>query len=125
MDHRIHQVPQHQALQFPTVRGSKTDNNTSRFKDILAVQQQGLKISKHARERLNERNIQINDKQWQVIEEKMVEAKQKGITDSLVVIDKAALLVSAKNSTVVTAMDREEATNRIFTNINGTILIDE
>ncbi|MBM7598590.1 flagellar operon protein [Virgibacillus halotolerans] len=124
MDHRIHQVPAHQALQLPTAKTSKNDNHESSFKDVLAEQQQ-LKISKHATERLEERNIHINDKQWQAIGEKMEEAKQKGITDSLVVTNKAALLVSAKNNTVVTAMNREEATNRIFTNINGTILIDE
>lgn len=124
MDHRIHQVPQHHALQIPIQKTKNNDKSTTSFKDVL-TEQQGLKISKHATERLSERNIQINDKQWQVIGEKMVEAKQKGITDSLVVIDKAALLVSAKNNTVVTAMNREEATNRIFTNINGTILIDE
>lgn len=124
MDHRIHQVPQQHALQMPTIHPSKTVKSTSNFRDVLAAQQQ-LKVSKHATERLNERNIHINDKQWQAIGEKMAEAKQKGITDSLVVMDKAALLVSAKNNTVVTAMNREEATNRIFTNINGTILIEE
>lgn len=123
MDHRIHQVPQHQALQIPAQK-PKSDKSTISFKDIL-TNQQNLKISKHATERLNERNIHINEKQWQTIEEKMVEARKKGITDSLVVIDKAALLVSTKNNTVVTAMNRQEASNRIFTNINGTILIDE
>lgn len=123
LDHRIHQVPQHQALQIP-VQKPKSDKSIISFRDIL-TDQQSLKISKHATERLNERNIHINEKQWQTIGERLVEAKQKGVTDSLVVIDKAALLVSAKNNTVVTAMNREEATNRIFTNINGTILIDE
>lgn len=124
MDHRIHQLPQYHALQITKVKTSKTDNNTHNFKDVLAKQQH-LKISKHATDRLHERNIQIDDKEWQAIGEKVVEAKRKGITDSLVVTNNAALLVSAKNNTVVTAMNREEATNRIFTNINGTILIDQ
>ncbi|PAV30006.1 flagellar protein [Virgibacillus profundi] len=124
MDHRIHQVPQQQALQFPTVQKPKSNQTNTNFKDILA-DQQSLKVSKHATERLNERNIHINEQQWQTIGEKMKEAKQKGITDSLVVMNHAALLVSAKNNTVVTAMDREEATSRIFTNINGTILIND
>lgn len=124
MDHLIHQVPRQHALRIPSAKISKADNHTKGFKDALAEQQQ-LKISKHATARLHERNIQINDKQWQAIGEKMMEAKQKGITDSLVVTDQAALLVSAKNNTVVTAMNREEATNRVFTNINGTIIIDE
>ncbi|GAB3067315.1 TIGR02530 family flagellar biosynthesis protein [Virgibacillus ainsalahensis] len=125
MDHRIHQVPHQQALQFPNVQKTKSKPQASTdFKDIL-IEQQKLKVSKHAAERLDKRNIQIDDSQWQMISEKIQEAKQKGITDSLVVLDHAALLVSAKNNTIVTAMDREEATSRIFTNINGTILIDE
>ncbi|WP_339227713.1 TIGR02530 family flagellar biosynthesis protein [Oceanobacillus sp. FSL K6-2867] len=123
MDHRIHQIPQH-ALQFPTIKEHRPKQSSISFKDILS-QEQGLKISKHASQRLVERNIQIDDQQWKLISEKMQEARNKGITDSLVVMNNAALLVNAKNHTVVTAMDREEATSRIFTNINGTILINE
>ncbi|WP_047981267.1 TIGR02530 family flagellar biosynthesis protein [Ornithinibacillus contaminans] len=125
MDHRIHQVPRQHALQFPAVpKTNHPSESKLDFKSILQEQQE-LKISKHATERLQERNIQLNDKQWQLINDKVVEAKEKGITDSLVVMNNAALLVSAKNNTVVTAMNLEEASNRIFTNINGTILINE
>ncbi|MBR3121575.1 TIGR02530 family flagellar biosynthesis protein [Oceanobacillus profundus] len=123
MDHRIHQVPQH-ALQFPAINGPKSKQSPIPFKDILS-QEQGLKISKHASQRIAERNIQIDEQQWEIIGEKMQEAKKKGITDSLIVMNNAALLVNAKNHTVVTAMNREEATSRIFTNINGTILIND
>jgi flagellar operon protein len=123
MDHRIHQMPAH-ALQFPnTVKPKETQPKTS-FHDVLKEESK-LKISKHASERIQERNIEINDALWQTIGEKVQEARQKGVTDSLVVLDQAALLVSAKNNTVVTAMDRAESTNRMFTNINGTILINE
>ncbi|AIF43756.1 TIGR02530 family flagellar biosynthesis protein [Virgibacillus sp. SK37] len=123
MDHRIHQLPQRVALN--SVKKSVKPSSSIPFKDFLAFEQKELKISKHANQRLNERNIHINDKEWQLIGEKVSEAKKKGITDSLVVMDQAALLVSAKNHTVVTAMNREEATNRIFSNINGTIVINK
>jgi len=123
MDHRIHQVPQY-ALQYPKLSNPKQQSQSTSFKDLLIEQQQSLKISKHASQRLTERNIHINAQQWELIEEKLYEAKQKGITDSLVVMDHAALLVNATNNTVVTAMDRQEATSRIFTNIDGTILIN-
>ncbi len=82
-----------------------------------------IKISKHARQRLTERDIHMDAGQWQEISKKVNEAKQKGITDSLVLTDKAALLVSVKNNTVVTAMNHTEAEDRIFTNIDGTILM--
>lgn len=123
MDHRIHQMPTH-ALQFPNTVKPKQKQAVTSFNDVLAAESK-LKISKHASERIRERNIEITDQLWQTIGEKVQEARQKGVTDSLVVLNEAALLVSAKNNTVVTAMNRGETANRIFTNINGTILIDE
>jgi flagellar operon protein len=83
-----------------------------------------LKISKHAEKRLEEREILINAKQWKKIEDKVSQAKLMGVQESLVVTNDAALIISVKNNTVITAMDRVEAESQIFTNINGTILID-
>lgn len=124
MDYHIHQLQQHHMLKHPPVPKKTSSKAVSNFKTILA-KQECLKLSKHAAIRLQERNIHIGEKQWQTISQKVVEARQKGITDSLVVTNDAALLVSTANNTVVTAMGRNEATSRIFTNINGTILINE
>lgn len=110
---------------FPLPLPKKTSQKQSiNFNDVLK-EAQTVKVSKHASERLNERNIKINDEQWEKITKKMNEAKHKGVTDSLVVMNHATLLVSTQNNTVVTAMNKEEASERIFTNINGTILINE
>lgn len=81
-------------------------------------------ISKHAEQRLKERGITINSDQWQSIGEKLAEAGSKGVKDSLVLLKDAALIASAKNNTVITVMNREEARSQIFTNINGTIVMD-
>ncbi|RFU61531.1 TIGR02530 family flagellar biosynthesis protein [Peribacillus glennii] len=83
-----------------------------------------LVVSKHAQMRLEQRNINIDQSTWNRIGEKVQEAKKMGVRDSLVLTQEAALVVSAKNNTVITAMDREEASSQIFTNINATILID-
>lgn len=90
----------------------------------IAVRPEVLKISKHATDRLAERNIHISDVEWANVTEKVAEAKSKGIRDSLVLMEQAALIVSAKNSTVITAMDRKEAKNHLFTNIDGTIVLN-
>lgn len=82
-----------------------------------------LKVSKHANQRLLERNIHISDAQWQLVSDKVSEARSKGVKDSLVLMEQAALIVSAKNATVITAMDRKEAKNQLFTNIDGTIVL--
>jgi len=122
-DKMVHRIQQFQ--QFPIHHTNKTiQPKKTKFKDILDHVQE-LKVSKHAKERLQQRNIHIDEKQWHVIGEKMNEVKQKGVKDSVVILNDAALLVSAKNHTVVTAMGRKEATEKVFTNIDGTILIDD
>lgn len=83
-----------------------------------------LIVSKHAKQRLQQRGIDISAERWGQIEEKVQEAKQMGVKESLVLLEDAALIVSAKNNTVITAMDRKEAKTQIFTNINGTIILD-
>ncbi|MFJ8063817.1 TIGR02530 family flagellar biosynthesis protein [Psychrobacillus sp. NPDC096426] len=83
-----------------------------------------LKVSKHANQRLIDRNIHISEAEWQLINDKVAEARSKGVKDSLVLMDQAALIVSAKNATVITAMDRTEAKDQLFTNIDGTIVLN-
>lgn len=126
MDHRIHQLNYHPLIPFKQQKKSAVEPNGPSFKELLGntiEEDATLKISKHAEKRLNERNIKIDQELWHKIEQKVNEAKGKGVSDSLVITDQAALIVSAKNNTVITAMDRIEASSQIFTNINGTILI--
>ncbi|MCP1144049.1 TIGR02530 family flagellar biosynthesis protein [Lysinibacillus endophyticus] len=82
-----------------------------------------LKISKHANERLLERNITISEQEWHKVTDKVNEARSKGVNQPLVLMDQVALIISAKNSTVITAMERTEAKEQIFTNIDGTIVL--
>ena len=98
----------------------------TRFKALLHAElKQGehLKISKHAEQRMEARGIYIEPSTWTMITLKVQEAKERGINESLVITDQAAFIVSVKNQTVITALDRQEATEQIFTNINGTIIL--
>jgi len=103
---------------------------TSQTNSFAGTLQQALQknekliVSKHAHIRLQERGITIDELQWNSISEKVNESKQKGVKEALVLLKDAALIVSAKNNTVITAMNRDEARSQIFTNINGTILMD-
>lgn len=118
----IHRVPLH-----PTIR--QTQPTPVRLQQSFsahlqeATQQQELKVSKHAHERIVERNITITEQEWQVVSDKVFEAHSKGVKQPLVLMDQAALIVSAKNATVITAMDRTEAKQQLFTNIDGTIVL--
>lgn len=124
MDQRIQHIDQRAMIPKKTDQFQVRSKQSS-FKDVFKTfQNSNLKVSKHAQSRLDERNIEISSEKWKEIENQVNEAKQKGIKDSLVVTNEATLLISAENNTVVTAMDRQEAKNRIFTNINGTIVLD-
>ena len=50
-------------------------------------------------------------------------AKAKGIKESLVMVDDYAFIVNIKNNIVVTAMNREESSDTIITNIDGAVII--
>lgn len=115
----IQHVPFH-----PNLRPAPTPKTeTKSFLEHLQQAHQELKISKHASERMQERNIEISEEQWQEVTEKVNEAREKGVKQPLVLMDQAALIVSAKNATVITAMDRLEAKSQLFTNIDGTIVL--
>lgn len=121
MTNYIHPLHQH-AIKHHQVKPKTQQQATTNFSDILNGLTE-LKISKHAKQRMMERNIYIDNSKWQQINDKVIEAKEKGVTDALVVIDEATLIVSAKNNTVVTALHKADANEKIFTNINGTILL--
>lgn len=82
-----------------------------------------LKFSKHAGERLNERDIQLSDEQMTRLEEGTEKAISKGIKESLVIIDDLSFIVNTKNRTVITAMDQNNNNDNIYTNIDGAVII--
>lgn len=101
-----------------------TDGGTS-FEDILntkITQKEELKFSKHADNRLSERNITLTKEQLKRLEDGTERARTKGIRESLVLVDEMAFIVSVKNNTVVTAMGRGEC-DSVFTNIDGAVII--
>lgn len=104
---------------------SPVDNRTAEglsFQDILR-QKSNVKFSKHAAGRLLERNISLTENQLERLNDGTRKAEQKGIKDSLVIVDELAFIVNVPNNTVVTAMDSTETTENVFTNINGAVIM--
>lgn len=111
---------------------NKTVNNTSQstdvsFEEVLrqtALEREtGLKFSKHASMRLNERDITLTQNQSTRLENGVDAASKKGINDSLVLVDNLAFIVNVPNKTVVTAMDQTETNSNVFTNIDGAVIM--
>jgi flagellar operon protein len=84
---------------------------------------EGLKFSKHAANRLSDRNIELTKDQMDRLNQGTMQAGEKGIKDSLILIDQLAFIVNVPNHTVVTAMDQTETKNNIFTNIDGAVIV--
>lgn len=82
-----------------------------------------LKFSKHAAVRLADRNIELSTEQLARLNDGAKKAGQKGIRDSLVIVDELAFIVNVPNQTVVTAMDSTETNDSVFTNINGAVIM--
>lgn len=96
------------------------------FSEILSTKQlvdetNELKFSKHANERLASRNIDLTDDQMERLELGAQKALEKGINESLVMVDNLAFIVSVKNNTVITAMNEDE--EKVFTNIDGAVIM--
>lgn len=84
---------------------------------------QGLKFSQHAQERLASRGINLSAADLQKLSGAVDSVAQKGGKDSLIMLGDAAFVVSVKNRTVVTAMDRANMRGNVFTNIDSALIV--
>ncbi len=80
-------------------------------------------FSKHASERLKTRNISLTDNQLNRLNEGARKAQNKGITESLVLLDDLAFIVNTKNNTVITAMNSNSQEENVYTNIDGAVVM--
>lgn len=114
--------------QFLTQQKSKLNIKTSEglsFEEILQkTQQEGeVKFSKHAANRLNDRNIELTEEQLERLNDGTKMAGEKGIKESLVLVDELAFIVNTRSNTVITALTQGETKENIFTNIDGAVII--
>ena len=92
------------------------------FENVLQEELRGLKFSKHAQERLDSRQIRLNDTDMVSLQRAVSRAEEKGAKDSLVLLRDLAFIVSVQNRTVVTAVDGEHLNENVFTNIDSAVI---
>ncbi|MCB0420358.1 MAG: hypothetical protein KDD61_05150 [Bdellovibrionales bacterium] len=88
-----------------------------------SLQLDPLKFSNHAIQRMQQRGLHFNSEELQKIEMAVGKAREKGAQETLVLSDKAAMVVSVKNNTVVTVVDKESMKENVFTKIDSTVMI--
>lgn len=113
-------------LYFQNVKPEKTTESkkeTVSFQEVLnAKVEQKVKFSKHANQRLENRNIALSEDQLERLNQGVGQARTKQIQESLVMMDNLAFIVNVKNNTVITAMEQGES-GQVFTNIDGAVIV--
>lgn len=125
-------LPSIEQLTEQLISGSKESVNSkiyngTPFEQILAQKgstaKEPVHFSRHASNRLNERDITLSTEQLDRLMEGTNKAATKGINESLVLLDNLAFIVNTKSNTVITAMDSSETKENVFTNIDGAVII--
>ena len=128
----IEQAAGHYLSQQSVNKNDSKASNTLSFNDILRQQWNikeseneisEVKFSKHAGERLAQRNIVLSDEQLARLNEGVTKAGEKGIKESLVILDSLSFIVNTKSNTVITAMEQDMNEDNIYTNIDGAVII--
>lgn len=94
----------------------------SDFEKILQGQQ-SLNLSQHAETRIRSRSIP-----WDAGIEKRImsgidAAQAKGSREALILADNVAVIANIKSRTIITAMDKSQLKQKIFTNIDSAVLV--
>jgi flagellar operon protein len=92
------------------------------FSTVLAETQK-VNFSKHARERLYSRGIELSDNKLGEISQAIDKAALKGSRETLILDDNAAYLVSVPNRTIVTAFGKENLREGVVTSIDSAIIL--
>ena len=99
---------------------------TQGFASVLGQelrQTQGVRFSSHALQRLEDRGLSFSETEHQQIADAIEQVAEKGGRESVLVLERAALVVSIPNRTVITALSRDELDNNVFTNIDSVVIV--
>ena len=99
--------------------------STPSFKQVLnstvAAKDTDIKFSSHAEKRLASRDIEMTPEIMQRLKDAVSKAKEKGSNETLMIFENFSLIVSVKNNTVITAVDKSGMKENVFTNIDSAV----
>lgn len=84
-----------------------------------------IRFSAHAQQRMAQRGIMLSEEQLGQIRGAVDLAAAKGCRESLLLIDRTALVVNIPNRTVITVLSAEEAAGNVFTNIDSAVVLPD
>lgn len=104
------------------VRESANPSHSARTKSFGEVLE-SVKFSKHATERIASRDIRLSDADVDRLRRGIGMAREKGIRQTLIMMDNKVFIASVQNNTIITASSEENLREHIFTNIDGAVIV--
>ena len=92
------------------------------FSDVLAEKAAQVQFSGHALQRVRRRGIELGQATLERLQQGVDRAAGKGARESVVFVDSTAFVVSVRNRTVITAVDRDHMKDHVFTNIDSAVI---
>lgn len=103
------------------INKSNSNDFLKTFNEIKADKE--LSFSKHANKRLQDRNIELNEKEINQINNALNKAKSKGIKESLIIMGDKRFIANVDSKTIITATENKSEKESIYTNIDGAVII--
>ncbi len=100
-----------------------TEQSTTSFLETLESVQR-VKFSNHAQSRMQSRDISLNSENVNRLSDAIDKAEKRGGKSSLVVVDDLAFIVNVQNRMVITALDKNQRGEGVFTQIDSVVFAD-
>lgn len=100
---------------------NKINNDFQRILEESINRNEKVKISAHAQQRMIERDINLEEKDMNLIKEAMNNLERKGARESLMLYKDMAFIASVNNRTIITALEYEDMD--VVTNIDSAIVV--
>jgi flagellar operon protein len=85
---------------------------------------QRVHFSNHAQSRMQSREISLNSDNVNRLSDAIDKAEKRGGKSSLVMVDDLAFIVNVQSRTVVTALDKNQRGEGVFTQIDSVVFAD-
>jgi flagellar operon protein len=85
---------------------------------------QGVRFSNHAQSRIQSRDINMSSESVNRLSVAIDKAEKRGGKSSLVMVDDLAFIVNIQSRTVVTALDKDQRGEGVFTQIDSVVFAD-
>lgn len=92
------------------------------FGQVLADKTQRVAFSKHALQRVQRREVQLDESRLERLSNGLDRAAAKGSREAVVFLGQDAFVVSVANRTVITAVPQDRMKDHVFTNIDSAVI---